>query len=376
MRHLEVNAAMKSWGLRHGWTLPSDLAALEICREALSGVGVMFESVQGSEAHCAIKMHGVELLDAVRSATIELHDLSLVSGASQWALRLPPFIQHYMQRDARWFGIPMGIHQANLIWVNLAIEQRFGPAPTKNVPEFIDWMRRLQNQLPYPLAMGAEPWQVGVAFEAIVLAVAGAEIYRWAFDALHPGTWTHPLMVQSLTLMASLRELVDPSAEHLRWDAQLQRVHDGQCAVQFMGDWVRAQGLHDIHGVTAPGTTGHFVAINDFFVPLVHADASLQELVGGTFTTRTFQSRYALQKGCMPGVTDAWDDVDATRAAMLRQPSCVLPSFVFDQCGELGVKNALLNVLADWFLAGGQAVDQAQTMSQLCRLFRESKGLP
>ncbi len=367
---------MSSWTLRHAWTLSSDLAALELCAQALADLGVRFESEHGDRAACAIKMHGLELLEAIRSGSPGLHDLSKVSAETRWTSRLAPFSQGYMRRDAQWHGIPMGIHRANLVWVNRDIEQQFGPMPAGGLHDFIAWMRRLQTQLAHPLVMGAEPWQVGVAFEAVVLAVAGPDHYRQAFDQLIPGAWTHPHMVQSLALIRSLREFADESATHLPWTAQLQRLKSGQGAVQFMGDWVRAQGLDSLRCMAAPGTADYFVSINDFFVPLAHDNAVLQDVVGAAFTGPSFQSRFARQKGCMPSVVEAWDEVDPVRAALLRRPGRVLPSFVFEQCGAVAAKNALLEALSEWFFGGGQVVDQANRMAQLCGLFHKSKGLP
>lgn len=367
---------MKPWSLRHAWTLPSDLAALDLCARALAEVGVLFEPRTGNQPHHAIKMHGLELFDMVRSEPLRLHDLSHVSVSARWDVRLPSFIRQYMRDGAQWFGIPMGIHQANLVWVNNNIEQQFGPLPAGDPHEFMAWMRRLQRQLPYPLVLGGEPWQVGLVFESMVVAIGGDELHRQAFDLLLPEAWLDSRMVQSLVLMACLREFVDPSANRLPWTAQLQRLENGLGAVQFMGDWVRAQQLPEVRPMAAPGSEDYFVAINDFFVPLASEDSALQDTVGEILTAPAFQARYAQQKGCMPGVVDAWRDVDTARAALLMRPAVVLHSFVFDQCGALDMKNALLTMLADWFSGTGQAAEQAQRMAQLCGLFRTSKGLP
>jgi hypothetical protein len=370
-------AQTRRWCLRHPWTLPSDLAALALCGEALAAVGVQLEhAAHGEERPGAVKMHGMELMAARRQSRRGLHDLSGAADQAQWATRLPAFIRRYMLCDGQWHGIPMGIHRANLVWMGQGVERRFCAPPLDNWDEFTAWLHRLQQTVPYPLAVGAEPWQIGLLFEPIVLAVAGPEVYLQAFEGLLARAWLHPLMIESLQQLRRLRAFVDEAAWALPWTAQLERLQTGQGAVQFMGDWVRAQPLSNAREAAAPGTAGHFIAIHDFFVPLARPSAASSGTAAGALTSRQFQVRYARRKGCMPSTCDGWDDVDPQRAALLRSPAQVLPSFVFDQCCAVEPKNAVLEVLSHAFVEREDAVETARRIARLCEVFLESKGLP
>lgn len=352
------------WSLRHAWRSDADLAALALCRDRLGSVGIDLVDAGPAEAPDAVKMHGMEIVDALATGERPLHDLREIALAERWEDILPPFVRRYMVHGECWHGIPMGIHRANAGWVNAALAIKVGSRAPGNLADFLVWLEQARRHARAPLAIGAEPWQVGVLFEAVVLAVAGPALYRRAFVQLQPTAWREPAMSEALDRLLALRAFVDDKHLGLAWADQLARVQRGEAAVQIMGDWVRAAGDDSLVEWAAPGTDGQFVAIVDYFVPLAGTPGPLAERVAMALTDPEFQGRFARQKGCLPAVREAWIGIDPVRTGLLGCDAAVLPSLTFDQCCAVGTKRALLDVVAHHFVHGGGSSACARALAE------------
>ena len=358
-------SAASRWTLRHAWNSDTDHAALALCREHLRGIGVDLFDADPAQAADAIKMHGMELVDAHAAGEPALHDLHGLAIAAGWAQRLPQFVRKPMVFGERWHGIPMGVHQANVAWVNADLEKKVGTQAPADVADLLQWLARARCETESPLAVGAEPWQVGVLFEAIVLTVAGPQTYRRAFECLDRAAWREPAMAEAIECLMALRSFVSDDHLELPWAEQLARVRQGEAAIQWMGDWVRAAGCDGLVEWAAPGTAGWFVAIVDFFVPLAGTSAGQADRIAAALTDVAFQRRFALRKGCMPVVREAMADVDPLRARLLTRETSVLPSLTFDQCCAVPTKQALLEVVADHFVHRRSAAACSRALADL-----------
>lgn len=360
-----MTTAESRWALRHAWHGDADRAALALCRDHLLGIGVELVDADPAQTPSAIKMHGMELVGERAAGKRALHDLHSVAVTAGWAQSLPRFVRNCMVLGDRWNGIPMGIHRANVAWVNADLAKKIGiPAPA-DVAGLLDWLARARLKTGSPLAVGAEPWQVGLLFEAIVLAVAGPQAYRLAFECMDRSAWREPAMVEAMECLMALRSFVSDEHLELPWVEQLARVRRGQSAIQWMGDWVRAAGCDGLVEWAAPGTAGHFVAIVDFFVPLADASAGQADRIAAALTDAEFQRRFALRKGCMPAVREAMADVDPLRARLLAHETSVLPSLSFDQCCAVPTKQALLAVVANHFVHRRSAIACTRALADL-----------
>lgn len=372
-----------AWRLRHAWRGPSDAAALALCREALEGAGLtLMDALPGAGAGAAsaalasaaapaadaAKMHGMELVDARRAGDPPLLDLSDLARTAGWARRLPRALRGYMVDGPRWHGIPLGIHRANAAWVHTGLAQRIGAGEPPDVAAWLRWLASARSLVRAPLAIGGDALQVGLLFESVVLAMAGAQRYRRAFEELESTVWREPPMTDALELLMALRAFADDDALALPWRAQIERVQRGDAAVAVMGDWVRAMALPGVAEWAAPGTARHFIAINDFFVPFADAPAERGQRAAAALTDAAFQRRFAQRKGCMPALAEAWDEVDPVRARLLADEASVLPSLTLDQCCAPPRKQALLAVVCTHFAERRPAADCAAALAQASNL--------
>ncbi len=343
-------SAGSRWRLRHGWQSQSDAAALNLCRNYLSVVGIDLVDASIDEPPDAIKLHSMEMVDALISGNQPWLDLRRVALAADWAQTLPRFVQQYMVHGDSWYGIPIGIHRANMCWVNAAVAKKSGSQPPVDVAAFLMWLDQAQRHAPAPLAIGAEPWQVGVLFESVLLAVAGPLAYLRAFVQRDPNVWREVAILDALRSLQTLRGFVDDDYLGLGWVDQLARVQRGDAAVQVMGDWARAVDSSDLLGWAVPGTGNKFVAIVDYFVPRAGDSGSTAERAAKVLTSQEFQLHFARQKGCLPALPSAWACIDLVRARLLGLRAAVLPSLTFDQCCAVTTKQSLLAVVADHFV--------------------------
>jgi glucose/mannose transport system substrate-binding protein len=352
------------WSLRHAWRSEPDLAALALCRERLGSVGIDLVDAGPAESADAVKMHGMEIVDALATGDRPLHDLREVALAGRWEDILPSFVRRYMVHGECWHGIPMGIHRANAVWANAALAIKVGSRAPADLTGFLVWLEQARRHARAPLAIGAEPWQVGVLFEAVVLAVAGPALYRRAFVQLQPSAWREAAMIEALDRLLALRAFVGDKHLGLDWADQLARVQRGEAAVQIMGDWVRAAGDDSLLEWAAPGTAGRFVAIIDYFVPLARTPGPVAERAAMALTAPEFQGRFARRKGCLPAVREAWIGIDPLRTGLPGCDAAVLPSLTFDQCCAVGTKQALLDVVAHYFVHGGDSSACARALAE------------
>jgi hypothetical protein len=164
--------------LQHGWRSDADRAALGLCRDAL-------------------RSHAIEFADALAADAGALLDLH---SAAQWPQWLPAFVTRFLAQGERWHSIPMGVHRPNAAWVNAACARRIGGAPPRDMPALLAWLEQARDVVHAPLAVGGDLWQIGVLFESLVLALAGA-----ADTAVSSSSMTRPSRMNPMPWPPSLR---------------------------------------------------------------------------------------------------------------------------------------------------------------------------
>ncbi|WP_395703451.1 extracellular solute-binding protein [Aquabacterium sp.] len=336
-----AGAAVRQWRLQHRWQGAVDRAALAGCREALAAHGIALVDADEASAD-AVKMHGAVLADtAVRQAPALL-DLSALARADAWADRLPRWLCAFASHAGAWYGVPMGVHRSNVVWLAPRDAAALGPQPLRDAEDLLAVLARARPRLPKPLAVGREPWQIGALFETLLLAQAGPEVYRHALVALSPAALRSAAFVRTLQLLTALREFADDAALHLPWDAQRARVARGEAALQVMGDWSAALPGPALQA--RPAGAG-FIAVADFIVPLARGDAPTARAAAAVLAQDAHQQRYGALKSCRPAFGAAGADAAAGAGS---EPW--LPSLALEQCHPAQLTHALLQVLADHFL--------------------------
>ncbi len=258
-----MNSRRPLWRLRHGWHAASDIAALGVCAEALAVRGMQLARAHDGEAADAVKWHGGALAEAGVRGGFELADLSQLARHRAWERSLPPLVRAFMRHGARWHGIPVAVHRSDCAWVR-SPPAREAPA---DWPALVHWLEAARSGCRWPLALGREPWMLGLVFENAVLSIAGAARYWRAFVRRDPGALRDPAMVAAVAAWLDMHRFVDERQLHLGWAAQVRRVVERSAAIVFCGDWVRAAWPGRLCGWACPGASA-LVAVVDYLVPL------------------------------------------------------------------------------------------------------------
>jgi len=352
----EVQDQTRHWRLLHAWQGAADRRALAICRERLARHGVYFEDAVSLDHADAVKMHAGVLRAAIDGSGPPPADLTATALRDDWESRLPRFIRQYMARNGRWYGIPVGVHQGNAMWVNerhLAHCDRRVPATW---PELLQWFDELAREVPYPLALGAQPWQIGMLFDSIVLGHGGEGLYRACYVDRDPEAFRLPAFQQCLALLLRLRRYVDDEAWGSGWADNLRRVVQGRASVQVTGDWAAPMlaTLRDTERVviraSAPATTDCLLYVIDFFVPVnERAEATTHATVASALSNDDVQAEVACAKGCRRAF-GPWRD------------GIYVPSMTLEQACAPALSSALVGIVAGGL---GAARSPSQIAAQL-----------
>ena len=349
------------WTLCHAWHSDSDRAALALCAAQLRSAGVEFRETSAMRDAGAVKMHGHELLDAVKHGQPKPTDLRRTADAEQWAARIDPRAWQFMSQDDAVHGIPVAIHQSNCLWAHRETARdvaRAGEQPGKGL---LSWLLAATRHCSAPLAIGTEPWQVGILLESLCLAVGGPSLYREAFVRLSPEALESAAMIHVLEQVQAAREFVDGERMERPWREQLDDVHEGRAALMLMGDWVSAGVPDGVERLRIDGFREENVFIVDFFVPITADTDPIVGRVAAALTQPAFQARFSAIKGSKPALLDAYDQTgDAA-------PRIDVPSLTFDQCCSVPTKLALLEIVADDFVHRRSASVTAASLASRAR---------
>lgn len=334
-------SATDPWLLSHMWTSPSDRAALALCADQLAGYGVGFGDAHAPDAPNAVKLHGGEMVERLRHSPHSLADLRPLAVARQWQRRVDPRAWHYMFHDDKVTGIPIAIHRANMGWANSALAESIARSGAEQGATLWEWLTAAARQVPRPLAVGREPWQIGILFESLLVA-ADRATYRRIFVEEEHGLFDSRLVRQVLDRLKALSDFVDEARMALPWRAQLELVDRGAAALTLMGDWVRVAGAQCTRALDLADFRVCGLHVIDFFCPVSSTPYDLTARVADALTQPGFASRLAEVKGSEPALSGNPNG----------QVSMSLPSLTFEQCRGTAVTQTWLEVLADHFLSG------------------------
>jgi glucose/mannose transport system substrate-binding protein len=250
------------------------------------------------------------------------------------------------------------VHSTNWLWVNKAVLDKAGVV---KVPvtweEFVLALDRVQKIGVVALAHGAQPWQVAILFDGVVMSTGGIEFYRKALLQQDKEALGSEIMRKAFDRMTQLYGYVDKTAGARDWRAGSAQVASGKAGFQITGDWARAEfaAAHKVPGkdflcLRFPGTQGMVSFSADQFAMFRNAPGhplAAQKKFASLLMEPSVQSTFNGVKGSVPARTD-------------------VPNKAFDDCGKKGMadlaeassKSTLVGSLAQGHAVPG-AVKQA-----------------
>ena len=261
---------MFSW-----WTAGGEAKGLnamyDIYKKANPNVEIVNATVAGgagtnAKAVLATRLTGGDPPDSFQlHAGLEVEKYDTAKYVHNWINCTPPkgwdkvfpkdLISLLKYQDHFW-GVPVNIHRANVMWYNKQVFADNGLKPPTTWDEFFQVGDTLKAEGIVPLVIGTkEGWEAGHTFETILVSILGAEAYKGLWNG--KTQWTDPKVTQALEAYKKILTYANTDYSALTWSDAAQYLVDGKGAMHIMGDWTdgwfTSKGYKDYGWAPCPG---------------------------------------------------------------------------------------------------------------------------
>ncbi|GLU30022.1 ABC transporter substrate-binding protein [Brucella sp. NBRC 12950] len=314
----------------HHWVSESEVDALNVIRKDLETKGYKWKDsavggMSGANAQQALRSRltagdppgamqflGWEGVQWAEQGVVR--DLNEQAAAGGWREALPPQLLPFVTSGDAFIAAPINMHRQNWVWANKKVFDDAGLSVPKTWAELIETGKKLKEKGIVPIAMGDEPWQIGIIFDALLTDLNGPEFYQKAAIELDPVTLGSPEMIKVFDTLREVRGLVDDNFVGRDWAVATGMVTDGKAGMQFMGDWAKgeflAKGLkpgQDFLCFATPAPVTSFQYIIDSFGMFTVKDENVQKAqvaLAETIMDPKIQKDFNLIKGAIPARVD------------------------------------------------------------------------
>lgn len=235
--------------------------------------------------------------------------------------------------DGHKYALPINSHGHNWVWYNKAVLEAAGakePVTWDDMFAALDAIKAKGEAV--PLAVGAQPWQLGQTFLSVLLTKQGPELYYQVTRDLDVEAVRSDAFRDAVETFRRLQDYSDEGATNREWNVAANMVISGQAGFQFMGDW--AKGEYIAAGQTPGAEFGcqilgsgdgkrYFNLAPDAFIFPVQDGADglteTQKLLAKTMMSPEAQIAFNANKGSVPVRLD----VDASQ---------------LDACSQIGME--------------------------------------
>ncbi|MGY4706578.1 ABC transporter substrate-binding protein [Candidatus Bipolaricaulota sp. J31] len=225
-----------------------------------------------------------------------------------WTEVLPKDLLDLLVYKGHYWGVPVNIHRANVLWYDKAIFDEYDLTPPEDWNEFFAICEKLKAKGVVPFVMGnAGGWEAAHLFETILVSTLGADGYKGLWTGETP--WTSEGVTEALEILKKILDYVNPDYAALSWDGAGEYLIAHKGAMMIMGDWTNgwfmAKGYEGYGWAPVPGTRGVFDALSDTFCLPKRAPNPINALdwlrICGS---KEGQIAFNTRKGSIPARTD------------------------------------------------------------------------
>jgi glucose/mannose transport system substrate-binding protein len=372
----------------HWWTSGGEAAAVAEFAKAFDATGnhwvdgaiagagdtarpIMISRITGGDPMGATQFnHGRQAEELVEAGL--MRDLTDVAEKENWAgLVNPPTLLENCTLDGKIYCVPINIHSWQWMWLsNKAFEEAGVPVPT-NWDEFVAAAPALEAAGKVPLAMGKQSWQESGAFNVLMAAIAGPEVFLQVYKDKNAEVAAGPEVAAIFKAADDARKMAANSNVQ-NWNEATAMVINGQAGAQLMGDW--AQGEFQVAGQVAgedytclPGLGLHQVITTGgdaFYFPLVDDPeiSAAQEALASVMMSPDAQVAFNLKKGSLPVRGDV--DLAAANDCMRKGLEILAAGNTMQWTDELitpDTTQQINDLMAEFFAGTSMSTEDAQT---------------
>jgi glucose/mannose transport system substrate-binding protein len=310
----------------HWWTSGGEAAAVAEFAKAFDATGnkwvdgaiagggntarpVMVSRITGGSPMAAFQFNTGRQAEELIEAGL-LRDLTDIATKEKWSEVIrPKSLLEGCTVDGKVYCVVVNIHSWQWLWLsNKAFADAGVPVP-KNWDEFVAAAPALEAKGIIPLAVGGQPWQTTGAFNVLIPAIAGKDIFLKVYQDKDAEVAAGPEIAKVFKAADDARKMSKGSNVQ-DWNQATNLVITGKAAGQIMGDW--AQGEFQVAGQVAgkdytclPGlgvneliSTGG----DSFYFPKLDdpEKTAAQEVLASTMLSPETQVAFNLKKGSVP----------------------------------------------------------------------------
>jgi len=310
----------------HWWTSGGEAAAVAEFAKAFDATGnhwvdgaiagggdtarpIMISRITGGDPMGATQFnHGRQAEELVQAGL--MRDLTDVAEKEHWKdVIRPASLLTECTVDGKVYCVPINIHSWQWLWLsNKAFEDAGVPVP-KNWDEFVAAAPALEKAGKIPLAVGRQSWQTSGAFNVLMVAIGGKDIYKKVYADKDAKVAAGPEIAKVFKAADDARKMAAKSNVQ-DWNQATNLVITGAAGGQIMGDW--AQGEFQVAKQVAgkdytclPGLGVNAIISTDgdsFYFPKLSdpEKSKAQEVLASIMLSPKTQVAFNLKKGSLP----------------------------------------------------------------------------
>jgi glucose/mannose transport system substrate-binding protein len=371
----------------HWWTSGGESAAIKEYADAYNKAGGQWidNAIAGGEQARAAAINRIIGGDPPTAAQFntskQFHDIvdqgllnnvDEVAAKENWDKILPQPVIDSIKFKGHWYAAPVDIHMPAWIFYSKPAFQKAGiTSEPKTYAELITDLDKLKAAGVIPLALGGQPWQEKITFDAVLADVGGPDLYLKVYRDHDVNAVNSPAFKNVLTEFKKLHSYVDQGSPGRNWNDATALVISGKAGVQIMGDWAKGEFIaakqsagKDYGCMAGFGPKAPYIVAGDVFVfPKTDKpdQVKAQQLLATVMTSPEAQVAFSAKKGSIP----VRADVDASKLdvcaqagiAAMKEKSRQLPNSEMLMSPDLA--GALQDVVTN-FWNKNQSVDDAQ----------------
>src|SRR5439155_9766995 len=132
------------------------------------------------------------------------------------------------------------IHSWQWLWLSNGAFAQAGVAVPKNWDEFVAAAPALEKAGIIPLAMGNQPWQASGAFNVMMAALGGKDIFLKVYKDKDAAATAGPEVARIFKAADDARKMAAKSNVQ-DWNQATNLVITGKAGGQIMGDWAQGE---------------------------------------------------------------------------------------------------------------------------------------
>ena len=323
---MPITAYATDLEVTHWWTSGGEAAAVGELAKAFDATGnkwidgaiagsggtarpIMISRITGGDPMAATQFnHGRQAEELVQAGL--MRDLTPIAEKEGWKNFIKPSsLLDSCTLDGKIYCVPINIHSQQWLWLSNAAFAKAGVAVPTNWDEFVAAAPALEKAGIIPLAMGQQPWQTSLAFQVLVVALAGSDAFTKIYKDKDAELAAGPELTKVFEAADKARAMAAKSNVQ-DWNQATNLVITGQAAGQIMGDW--AQGEFQVANQVAgkdytclPGLGVNEViqtAGDAFYFPVLkdEAKSAAQDILASTMLKPETQVAFNLKKGSLP----------------------------------------------------------------------------